>query len=190
MGATGILVHASLVYISPLQACLDIHDQLLHCLHMNLRQTVHEYASLRIFSDLKVLTGLVLVIDVHERGRGRVAKSGVRSIATTCLAFEVWDDKQVSDVLHVDFEETDCDSKHGLVWILFNVVEDVLDSTRHNTKLILRGRLWNFALVQLDFGCQGRLLLLPLEIALAAKNRVRLSRSCLPVRHDYTVEAV
>ena len=93
-------------------------------------------------------------------------------------------------MLHVDFEETDRHSKHSLVWILFNVVEDVLDSTWHNTKLILCGSLWNFALVQLDFGCQGRLLLLSLKIALAAKNRVGLSRSCLPVRHDYTVEAV
>ena len=63
------------------------------------------------------------------------------------MAFEVWNDEQVSDVLHVNFEETDRDSEHGLVWILFNVVEDVLDSTRHDTELILGGRLWNFALV-------------------------------------------
>ena len=65
-------------------------------------------------------------------------------------------------MFHVDFEETDRDSKHGLVWILFNVVEDVLDSTWHNTELILGGRFWNFALVQLNFRCQGRLLLLPI----------------------------
>ena len=41
---------------------------------MYLRQTVHEYASLRIFSDLEVLTSLVLVVDVHEGGGGRIAE--------------------------------------------------------------------------------------------------------------------
>ena len=91
------------------------------------------------------------------------------------MALKIRNDEQVSDVFHVDLKEADCHSKHSLVRILFNVVENVLYSTWHNTKLILCGRLLLFSLVQFHFRRQRRLLLLSIEIAFAAKNRMRLS---------------
>lgn len=45
--------------------------------------------------------------------------------------------KQICDVLHVDLEEADRDSEHGLVRVLLNVVKDVLDGPRHDANLVL-----------------------------------------------------
>ena len=59
------------------------------------------------------------------------------AITATLMVFTVWCYEQVSDVLHVDFKETNSYTKDGLIWILLNVVEDVLYGTRNNTKLVL-----------------------------------------------------
>ena len=59
------------------------------------------------------------------------------AITAALMVFTVWCHEQVSDVFHVDFKETNSYTKDGLIWILLNVVEDVLNGTRNNTKLVL-----------------------------------------------------
>ena len=59
------------------------------------------------------------------------------AITATLMVFTVRCHEQVSDVFHVDFKETNSYTKDGLIWILLNVVEDVLYGTRNNTKLVL-----------------------------------------------------
>ena len=59
------------------------------------------------------------------------------AITAALMVFTVWCHEQVSDVFHVDFKETNGYTEDGLIWILLNVVEDVLNGTRNNTKLVL-----------------------------------------------------
>ena len=51
----GVFVHAGDVDIASFEASLDIHNELLHCLDVNLGETMHENSSLRVFSDLQIL---------------------------------------------------------------------------------------------------------------------------------------
>jgi hypothetical protein len=51
----GVFVHTSDVDIPSFEASLDVHNKLLHCLHVNLGETMDEDSSLRVLSDLQVL---------------------------------------------------------------------------------------------------------------------------------------
>ena len=66
MGATGIFIHACHVDISAFKASLHIHDQLLHCLYVNLSESMHKDASLWVLPDLQVRANLC----IQRGGRG------------------------------------------------------------------------------------------------------------------------
>jgi len=104
------------------------------------------------------------------------------------MAFAVWNDKQVSDVLHVDLQEADCHSEHCLIGVFFDIVEDVLDGAWHDSKLILC--LGHLSIVEINLRLKLRLLLLSIQITLASKDRMCLARASLAVRHDHAIEAV
>ena len=100
---------------------------------------MHKDSSLRVLPYLQVLPCLARVCRIHERGGRGVAEGRVRAITTSaCVTtLAIRGHQQVSDVLHVYLKEADCDAEYSLVWILFDVAENVADDTRHYTGLDL-----------------------------------------------------
>ena len=158
---------------------------------MYLRESMDEYSRLRILSDLKVLSSLVLIIIIDKRWSWRITEGWMWSVTpATRMTFSIGCDQQVTDLLHVDFQEAYCDSEDSLVWILLDVVKDVWDGPWHNTELVLCcGGFGHLSLVELDFR-RCLLLLLLVKVALATEDRVRFAWACLTVGHDDPVKAV
>ena len=137
---------------------------------MNLCQTVYEYPGLWIFSNLQILTTLLL----EGLGRNWVIRlpygwhwRSVSSIRLTEIGLwaRIWY-KQISDVFHVDFKERNCYSKLGIVWILFYIIENLMDWSWHDSTLIIQ-----------------------FPIRLTAKNCVGFTRPSLSKCHNDSVKS-
>ena len=118
------LIHTRFVYCSLFYSASYVLKQLLFCLYVDLRQTMHKYPCLRVFSYLQIL----------QAGRGRVLWWLAQGRQTP-LAW-ISRKQQISYLLHIDFKKTNCDSELGFVRVLLDIFKYMVHSARDYSRLV------------------------------------------------------
>ena len=137
MGSAGVFVHRCLIDWSAFSTNFDELVQLVLRFNINLSQSIHKDACLRIFSQLQVTA-----LGVLRAQRGRRLTSNRARWRLPCLRSALLVrtslEQKICDLLHVYFEERHRHSELCLIRILSYVVEYVTDASRNYTALIVQ----------------------------------------------------
>ena len=103
-----------------------------------------------------------------------VTKSWCTSVFLNTLALV----KQVCNLLHVNFQKRNGHSERALYRILFNVIENMIDTTRHQSTL--KHRLAGALIKSLQITIRR----------FTSKYRMGLTRASLSIRHYYSIKSI